>query len=191
MKVLNQILFISTLIVFCACTNFKRAIQTQKNGELEKPLEGFIILFVESDNEILQLDEKYYNKSIRGNFNNLQHKRFRDHLAEVSWDTFSPVMTFDCKNFFETHQDYSYSEFRSVLDKGNFQHLLIISMRNNSDRGEFSQQNFQVYLFDKGSPQPIWTGFGYYNQGNINTRVVAQMLTNRIKRDLRADGMLM
>lgn len=191
MKVLNQILLISILIVFCACTNFKRAVQTHKNGELEKPVISFMILFVESVNEILQLDEEYYNKSIRGNFNNLQHKRFRDHLASVSRNSFEPVMTFDSKDFFESHQDYSYSEFRSVLDKSDFQHLLIISMRNNLDRGEFSQQNFQVYLFDKGRPQPLWTGFGYYNQGSITRRAVAQMLSNRIKRDLRADGMLM
>ncbi|PRY89013.1 hypothetical protein CLW00_103133 [Mongoliibacter ruber] len=179
------------LLVFNSCTNFNRAVHTKKSGDLEKPLEGFLILFVETDNEILQLDEEFYNKSIRGKFNNLEHRRFRDHLASATRYTFDAVKTFDSKDFFEVHQDYSFEEFNTVINDSDFQHLLIISMRNNMDRGEFSQQNFQVYLFDKGIEQPLWTGFGYYNQGNIIRRPAAQRLSNRIKRDLKSDGMLM
>ncbi|MBW3470044.1 hypothetical protein [Arthrospiribacter ruber] len=189
MKNLAPILLMT--IILSACTNFNRAVSTKVNTIPDSPVEGFLVLFVQSDTEILQLDEEFYNKSIRGKFNNLEHQRFRDFLASESWRAFNPVMAYDSKNFFEKHKDYSYEEFRSVLNQADFDHLLIVSMRNDQDRGELSIQNFQVYLFDKEISQPLWTGFGYYNQGNIVRRPAAQRLSNRIKRDLKADGMLM
>lgn len=182
-------LFILTL--FCtSCTNFQRAISTQKGAVSEKPVDNFLILFIEYKDEIPRLDEEHYNKALKGKFNNLEHQRFRDHLTDVAWDTFFPVMSFDYRNIFEIHQDYSFEEFKARLDQPNLEYVLLINMKNNDAIGDVLRRNFQVYLFDKSQQQPIWTGFGYNNPGNLIRKATARRLLNRIKKDLIAEGII-
>jgi len=182
-------LFILTL--FCtSCTNFQRAISTQKGAVSEKPVDNFLILFIEHKDEIPRLDEEFYNKALKGKFNNLEHERFRNHLADVAWDTFFPVMSFDYRNIFEVHQDYTYEEFKTRLEQPNLEYILLVNMKNNDAIGDVLRRNFQVYLFDKNQGPPIWTGFGYNNPGNLIRKATARRLLNRIKKDLIAERII-
>lgn len=179
------------LVLICAsCTNFQRAISAQKGIVSEKPVDNFLVLFIEYKDEILRLDEEYYNMALKGKFNNLEHQRFRDHLADLAWDTFFPVMSFDYRNIFEVHQDYSYEEFKARLDQPNLEYVLLINMKNNDAIGDVLRRNFQVHLFDKDHTQAIWTGFGYHIPGNLIRRTTARRLLNRIKKDLIAEGII-
>lgn len=179
------------LILICSsCTNFQRAISVQKGIVPEKPVDNFLILFIEFKDEILRLDEEYYNLALKGKFNNLEHQRFRDHLADLAWDTFFPVMSFDYRNIFEVHQDYSYEEFKARLDQPNLEYVLLINMKNNDAIGDVLRRNFQVHLFDKDQAQAIWTGFGYHIPGNLIRKATARRLLNRIKKDLIAEGII-
>lgn len=183
--------FLIILSVLVSCTNFQRAINTKKFDVPEKPVDNFMVLFVEYGDEIARLDEEHYNKALKGKFNNLEHQRFRDHMAELSWNIFSPTMAFDYRRVFEVHQDYSFEEFHKGLDQPNLEYVLLINMRNDDAIGEVRRMNFQVFLFDKNQENPLWTGFGYYNPGNLYQRSTARRLLNRIKKDLISDGLIM
>jgi hypothetical protein len=179
------------MVLFCAsCTNFQRAISTQKLSAPEQPVDNFLILFVEYRDEIVRLDEEYYNKALKGKFNNLEHQRFRDHMADVAWDIYLPVRTFDYRNIFEGHKDYAFNDFQARLDQPNLNYILLINMKNNDNIGEELRRNFQVYLFDKNLGQPIWTGVGYHNPGKLIRTATARRLLNRIKKDLIVEGII-
>lgn len=163
MKNLAPILLLTILLG--ACTNFNRAINTKKFTVPDEPIDNFMVLFVEYGDEITRLDEDHYNKAIKGKFNNLEHQRFRDHIAEVSWNIFSPTMTFDFRKAFEVHQDYSFEEFQKGLDQPNLEYVLLINMKNNDAMGEVLRRNFQVFLFDKNSQIRFGQALGTITQG--------------------------
>ena len=193
MNMARSAFYLSTLLIilFCtSCTNFQRAISTQKLNVSEKPADNFLLLFIEYKDEISRLDEEHYNRALKGKFNNLEHERFRAHLADLAWNTFFPVISFDYRNIFEMHQDYSYEEFKARLDQPNLEYVLLINMKNNDAIGDVLRRNFQVYLFDKSQEQPIWTGFGYNIPGNLIRKGYARQLLNRIKKDLIAEGII-
>lgn len=183
--------FFLVLSVLVSCTNFQRAINTKKLNVPEKPVDNFLVLFVEYGDEITVLDEEHYNKALKGKFNNLEHQRFRDNMADVSWDIFSPTMAFDYRRIFDVHKEYSFEDFQKGLDQPNLEYVLLINMKNNDATGEVLRRNFQVFLFDKNQEELLWTGFGYYNPGNLNQKGTARRLLNRIKKDLIADGLIM
>lgn len=179
------------MVLFCAsCTNFQRAISTQKLSTPEQPVDNFLILFVEYKDEIIRLDEEYYNKALKGKFNNLEHQRFRDHMADVAWDIYLPVRAFDYRIIFEGHRDYAFNDFQARLDQPNLNYVLLINMKNNDISGDVPIRNFQVYLFDKNQEQPIWTGFGYHTGRHLSIKANARRLLNRIKKDLIAEGII-
>jgi hypothetical protein len=178
------------ILLYTSCTNFQRAISTQKGNVSEKRVDNFLVLFIEYKDEIPRLDEEFYNKALKGKFNNLEHERFRNHLADVAWDTFFPVMSFDYRNIFEVHQGYTYEEFKTRLEQPNLEYILLVNMKNNDAIGDVLRRNFQVYLFDKSQEQPVWTGFGYHNPGSLIRRATARRLLNRIKKDLVSEGII-
>lgn len=182
-------LFVMALL-FSSCANWYTAVSSKVTNYPQKPVDNLTILFTEYPGEIPNWSNESYNTAIKDKFNNLEFERFRNHLAEVSWDIFFPLATSDPRRIFEDHKEYSFDDLQKKLNESEVEFILLINMKINEPIRTSTRRIFQVYLIEMDTGEQVWSGYGYHNPGNIIRKNTAKRLLKGIKRDLIAEGLI-
>ncbi len=150
-----------------------KGLHTQLKAAPVQPVFDFMVLFVPVEEDIYKLDQEAYDLLIRGNFNDLQHKNFRSHIHRSFSKTFKDTFVHDYQNFFEDHHPYSYEEFMGRLKEDGVNHILLITLKAEDKTVRpvvtrdfvlpvnYTDRQYQLYLFDLEQQQPLWLSYGY------------------------------
>lgn len=153
------LLLSSFLMVSCGTP---RSFVTKKISEPSKPLKSYIILYSVLHEDLQDMKEENYNTYIKGKFNNLQEKFFRDNLMDKYIDLAESGTVWDYRNIFEDFKGYEFKEFEELLEKNRIEFVLLITEKRFLPREQLPDiLNHQVYLFERGVDSPIWVSYGY------------------------------
>lgn len=190
----NRVFFLISVcmmsLLFSSCNNWRRAVSSKIVHQPEKPIDNMMLVFTEYQGEISGWNEDTYDKAVKDKFNNLEYERFRNHLNDVGWDIFLPLVSHDFRKVFENHNEYTFNDFQEKTKAVEVDYVLLINMKINEPRGEVIRRIFQVYLIDTQTGTHIWSGYGYHNPGNIIRKGTAKRLLKGIKRDLVEERMI-
>jgi hypothetical protein len=193
-----------TLILLVSSCYTPKGMHTQLLSEPKKPVFDFVVLFVPTVEDIYQLDQTSYEQLIQGNFNDLQHKTFRNHLHNSFSKTFDVTFVHDYQNFFNDHKPYSYEEFVGALKNQGVQHIFLITLKSQnqvirpiitSDMSipvNYTDRSYQFYLFDLDKPSPIWVSYGFpTSTGGLNgMKTTTKQLARGAAKELKKGDLL-
>lgn len=170
-------------IVLSSCIT-PRSHVTKKNSEPSKPLKNYIILYSVLHEDLQDMGEDNYDTCLKGKFNNLQQKFFRDNLVEKYIELAESGTVWDYRNIFEDFKAYEYLEFEQLLDEKGIDFILLVTEKLFIQREQTASiKQHQVYLFERGVNSPIWISFGY--QGSLSRK-----LAKGVHKDLKKEGFL-
>jgi hypothetical protein len=204
MRFFPQSLFMLLLILAATACYTPRGLHNKTLAQPEKPVFDFLMLFVPTDEDIHQLDEQTYERLLKGNFNDLQHKTFRDHLGDRFRKSFEGTFVHDYQNFFTGHHRYSYEEFQNALAQNRVNHILLITLKSEKSRVSpiitsdmaipvnYTHRSYQLYLFDVNRPQPLWLSYGFPTStgGLSGIRTTARELARGVAREMEREQLL-
>jgi hypothetical protein len=176
------VLFLSSLLLASCYT--PSSLVTKKFSEPSKPLNNYLVLYAVLHEELQDMGEDNYNTYLKGKFNNLQEKSFRDNLVDKYIDLAESGTVWDYRNIFEDFKAYEYQAFQELLDKNGIDLILLVTEKLFIQREQIANlKQHQVYLFERGVNTPIWVSFGY--QGSFPGK-----LAKGVIKDLKKEGFL-
>lgn len=175
------LILISFLLTSCITPS---SFVTKKISEPSKPLNNYIVLYSVVHEDIQNMGKENYDTYLKGKFNNLQEKFFRDNLVDRYIDVAQSGTVWDYRNLFEDFKAYEYQEFEELLDKNGIDFILLVTEKLFIQREQLANvKQHQVYLFERGTDSPIWVSFGY--QGSFSGN-----LARGVHKDLKKEGFL-
>ncbi|MBW3470043.1 hypothetical protein [Arthrospiribacter ruber] len=177
------------------------------NSELRQKgdVMNFILLYVDSSDEIFEWNEEYYNRLLKGKFNNLERSQFRQVFHDKFRRKFNPTFVHNYADYFSTHKEYSFEEFNQQLSKQNIDHILLVSQKSSKSEvmplvvGDWvlpatsNRNHYQVYLLERDNPNPIWISYGYgLLEGGwyMRPKKISKYLAKTIRRAMEQDELL-
>jgi hypothetical protein len=178
---------------------------TQYKEKLSQPIYDFIPLYVETTAEIYELDEATYDEAVKGRFNNMKNKRFRDFIQNKFTKEYIATLIHDYTIFFEDHHPYSFEAFKEQLLENQINYILLITktverpMVGEVYLGENMAfpvnqigKMYQIYLFDVKNERPLWISHGFptVTGGLTGPRNVARHLARGTAKALENEGII-
>jgi len=183
MPIIRFSLFLFTTLIFLSCST-PRAFVSKKTAEPSKPLNNYLLLYSVITDDLQDMGEANYNTYLKGNFNNLQDKFFRDNLVAKYIALAEMGTVWDYRNLFDDFKAYGYQEFEEIVEKNGIDFILLVTEKRFIPREQLpSITNHQLYLFERGVDSPIWVSYGY--PGSLSGR-----MAKGIHKELTKEGFL-
>lgn len=176
-------------MLFSSCSNLRRSVSSKVIQQPDRAVDNLIILFTEYPDEIPRLDKVNYDKAMKNKFNNLEFQRFRNQMADESWDVFFPLATYDYRRIFEDHKEYTFEGFQEKLHGVDVDYIMLINMKVSEPIGNAMVRRFQVYLIDIQTGEHVWSSYGY-SDPVFWEKKAARRLLKSIKKSLASDGVI-
>jgi len=162
MRKITPILMFPIVCLLVVSCFTPRAYFSKKVSEPSKPIENYILLYSVLHDDLLDLGEQNYNTYLKGKFNNLEDKGFRDNLVEKYLKLKENETPWDYRLIFEDFRAYDYAEFKNQLQKREIGFVLLVTQKSFVQNEELSAIiKHQVYLFELGKDEPIWVSYGF------------------------------
>lgn len=179
---INPFLGLIMLPLFLVSCHTPRATQTQSLAIPEQPIKEVLFLYGVFKEDIHQLDKETYERFLKGSYNDLQHKNFRDKLNTHLFSMLDPILVFGYSSLFEDYLAYPFEEFQQKIKEKDIQHILLISLKERTVLAETIIREYQVYLIESASGKPIWVSYGYHSGGLTSTKGLARGIAKDLER---------
>ncbi len=181
MKFIPFLAFIVFPLLLVSC-HTPRATQTQNITIPEQPIKEVLFLYGVIEEDIHQLDKETYDKTLKGRYNDLQHKYFRERLNNHLFSMLNPTIVYGYSSLFEDYQAYPFEDFQQKIKEKGIQHILLISEKKRTVFNENIIREYQVYLIESASGKPIWVSYGYHSGTLSSIRGLARGIAKDLER---------
>ncbi len=203
----RQILLVFFVLGLCSCASTHFSSFT--NEKPEEPFSTIFLVFIESDNNIKEINEETYNQFIKNSFVSFESKTYREHVEKTVKRNVTPYMfpkVTGASEVFDTEEEYSYEDFVTKVMESECQSVLLINIADHWRTSSTSvthinkdfafthnntEPNFKYYcnLFDaKGLGKCMWTskivvkGEDIAGYDTLNNHM-ARRLSKQLKKD--------
>lgn len=182
-KILSIFSVLLLTMVFYSC-HTPSAFVSKSMSKQSKPLKNYVILYSVLSEDLQDVGEKNYDSHLKGKFNNLEDKFFRDNMVDKYISTAEMGTVWDYRRLFDDFKAYNFQEFEEILNKNDIEFILLVTQKRFIPREQLGDlRNHQVYLFERGKKEPVWIAYGY--PGSTPRR-----LAIGVHKDLRKEGIL-